>query len=353
MFVTVPALRLTSLVRRRVDVQVPLVTDREHYDRVAAEVSRVLALHGFPVAPAVPGWWITVPSRILLALGGPAFREQIPEHLAYFRGDRLEVALYPNGLLLRGNAQDTAWAHGIVVEALTEAPALQTFDSRAQEIERQIRRVWSLFRENPAAHQHSSVLARRLDEISADLGRAPISYDEWQIVYRQVLQLGRALDGEMQLMAITSSNHRAGVDAEAVQEDQMRSQSTPSSARELSNRELLGEITGTASMLVRKEIELAKAELRADFKAQLSMVTMLAVAAVIALVGVNILVVAGVLALGLVMAGWVAGLIVAFVLLAVAGILGYIGSRRIVTNPLAVTRQTLKEDVRWVKERLA
>jgi len=133
----------------------------------------------------------------------------------------------------------------------------------------------------------------------------------------------------------------------------MRSYSTPSSARELSNRELLGEITGKASLLVRKEIELAKAELRADFKAQLSMVTMLAVAAVIALVGVNILVVAGVLALGLVMAGWLAGLIVAFVLLAGAGVVGYIGSRRILTNPLAVTRQTLKEDVRWLKERLA
>ncbi|HEX2441970.1 MAG TPA: phage holin family protein [Methylomirabilota bacterium] len=353
MFVTVPALRLTSLVRRRVDVQVPLVTDREHYDHVAEEIARVLALHGFTVARAEPGWWMTVPSRILLALGGPAFRDQIPERLAYFRGDRLEVALYPNGLLLRGNAQDTAWAHGIVVEELTEAPALQTFDPRAQEIERQIRRVWSLFRENPAAHRHSSVLEKRLDEICTEIGRAPISYDEWQIVYRQAMQLGRALDGEMQLMAATSSNHRAGVDARAVQEDQMRSYSTSSSARELSNRELLGEITGTASMLVRKEIELAKAELRADFKAQLSMVAMLAVAAVIALVGVNILVVAGVLALGLVMAGWLAGVIVAFVLLAVAGILGYIGSRRIVTNPLAVTRQSLKEDVRWVKERLA
>jgi len=353
MFITVPALRLSSLVRRRVDVQVPLVTDREHYGRVADEVARVLALHGFSVARAEPGWWMTVPSRILLALGGPAFRDQIPERLAYFRSDRLEVALYPNGLLLRGNAQDTAWAHGIVVEELTEAPALQTFDPRAQEIERQIRRVWSVFRENPPAHRRSGVLERRLDEISTEIGRAPISYEEWQIVYRQALQLGRALEGDMQLMAATSSNHRAGVDARAVEEDQMRSYSTPSSARELSNRELLGEITGRASLLARKEIELAKAELRADFKAQLSMVTMVAVAAVIALIGINILVVAGVLALQLVIAGWLAGLIVAVVLLAVAGIVGYIGSRRLVTNPLAVTRQSLKEDVRWVKERLA
>ena len=31
---------------------------------------------------------------------------------------------------------------------------------------------------------------------------------------------------------------------------------------------------------------------------------------------------------------------------------GYVGWRRKVTNPLALTRQTLKEDVRWMKERL-
>ena len=105
-------------------MQVPLLTDREHYDAVAAEIAKVLTRHDFPVQPAMPGWWMTLPSTILLRLGGPAFRTHIPERLAYFRGDRLEVALYPNGLLLRGSEQDTALGHGFVVEALTAAPAL-------------------------------------------------------------------------------------------------------------------------------------------------------------------------------------------------------------------------------------
>jgi len=88
----------------------------------------VLTRRGFEVHATKTGWWLTVPSRILLTLGGPAFRAHIPERLAYYRGDRLEVALYPNCLLLRGSQQDTAWAHGFVVENLTAAPALQTFD---------------------------------------------------------------------------------------------------------------------------------------------------------------------------------------------------------------------------------
>src|SRR4029453_8867084 len=114
--------------------------------------------------------------------------------------------------LLRGGAQDTAWAHGVVVEALTAAPALQTFDPRAQDIERQIRRVWAVYRENPVAHEDSAALIGRLDNIAAELGHAPLTYDEWQIVYRQALRLGRALGGAPQLLEVISPNDPANGD---------------------------------------------------------------------------------------------------------------------------------------------
>src|SRR4030095_807065 len=100
-----------------------------------------------------------------------------PERLAYFRGDRLEIALYPNGLLLWGSEQDTALGHGFVVEGLTGAAALQTSDPRAQDIERQIRRVWAVYRENPVAHGDSAALEGRLNDIAAELGHAPLTYD--------------------------------------------------------------------------------------------------------------------------------------------------------------------------------
>jgi Putative Actinobacterial Holin-X, holin superfamily III len=353
-FVTVPVRRVMSAVRRLVDLQVPLVTDRDHYQQVAAEVAQVLTLHGFQVRQVEPRWWLTLPAQILIRLGGPAFRDHIPERLAYFQGDRLEVALYPNGLLLRGSPQDTAWAHGIVVEALSAAPALQTFDPRAQDIERQIRRVWSVYRENPSAHRNSSALSGRLEEIAGDLRRAPVTYDEWQVVYRQALQLGRALGGEGQLLEVTSPDCRADMVGGAIQEEEMTtSRSANSSARDLTNRALISEITGKASLLARKEIELAKAEIRADVHAQLGMVKALGVAAIAALLGLNLLLVAGVLALGLKIAGWLVALIVGGLLLVAAAVMGYVGWRRMVRTPLALTRQTLKEDVRWVKERLA
>jgi hypothetical protein len=351
-FVTVPALRVMSAIRRRVEVHVPLVTDADGYDAVAAEAARTLRKHGYAVHEARPPGWMTVPSRILLFFGGPAFRDYIPQQLAYFRDARLEVALYPNALLLRGSAQDTAWAHGILAEALAAAPALQTFDAGAQEIESQIRRVWSVYRENPVAHEGAAMLSRRLREITRDIAGLPVPYDEWQVVYRQALQLGRALGGEPQLMEAISSNRSNGANGSRAEEVPMTPR-TVASARSLSNRELIGQITAKASLLAKKEIDLAKAEIRADLQAQVGMAKAFGIAAIAALLGVNLLLVAVVLALATSLPGWIAALIVGGVMLAIGAVMGYIAWRRLVTNPLALTRQTLKEDMRWVKERLA
>jgi len=125
------------------------------------------------------------------------------------------------------------------------------------------------------------------------------------------------------------------------------------SARELSNRELIREITGKVSLLAHKELELIKAEIRADLKAELTMIKALTVAVIAALIGVNLLFVAPVLALALVIPGWLAALVVGGLILIIAATVGYIGWRRAVTRPLPLTRQTLKEDMQWVKERVA
>jgi uncharacterized membrane protein YqjE len=117
--------------------------------------------------------------------------------------------------------------------------------------------------------------------------------------------------------------------------------------------QLVREITGQVSMLGRKQIELAKTELRSDIKAELGMIARFGVAAVAAFVALNMLFVAAILALALVMPAWAAGLLVSAVLLAVAGLAALLGWRRRVRRLLEHTRHTLKDDVRWSKEQIA
>ena len=346
-FITVPLQRLLSIVRRQVDINVPLVTDAKGYPLVAEEIAATLRRHGVAVEPTTPGWTVTAPSQILSSLGGPSFDAYVPRRFTQFRGPRLEVMLYPNGLLLRGSEQETAWAHGLLVEALTDAPAYQTFDPAAQDIERQIRRVWAVFGQNPSAHTGASALESRLDEIVREIRELPVGYDEWQIVYRQALQLDRALRGRPQLLEATTQ--RDGRPNLPKEESTMEN----GTARSLPLRELIGEITSKATLLAKKEVELAKTELKADLTSELATVKGLGVAVLVGVSGLNMLLMAIVLALAAYLPGWLAALLIGGVLIGAAGILGYASWTRRVTSPLAVTRKTLKEDAQWAKERLA
>jgi hypothetical protein len=94
-------------------------------------------------------------------------------------------------------------------------------------------------------------------------------------------------------------------------------------------------------------------EIRADVQSELAMVKSLGIAALAALLGLDLLLVAGVLALAPWIAPWLSALVGGAVLLVAGAIVGYAGWTRRVSSPLALTRKTLKEDVQWAKERLA
>lgn len=132
---------------------------------------------------------------------------------------------------------------------------------------------------------------------------------------------------------------------------------TPSASRlrALTAKELVTELAQRASLLARKEIELAKVEAREQLRAEVKMASGLGVAGVCALLTVQMLLVALVfgLAEGGVLAGWLAALIVAAVVLAIGTVGGLVGWKKRVRQPLPATRRSVEENFRWAKERMA
>jgi hypothetical protein len=123
-------------------------------------------------------------------------------------------------------------------------------------------------------------------------------------------------------------------------------------AARFSTTELLGLIAGRAALLAEKQIELAKAEIRANVRAEIRMAVGLAIAAVCAIVAISLLLVAAVFALSPPLPHGGAALLLAGVVLLAGGIAAWVGWRMRVTAPLAETRSTLKENLEWAKERL-
>ena len=121
-----------------------------------------------------------------------------------------------------------------------------------------------------------------------------------------------------------------------------------------STSDLLRELSQQTGDLVRKEMELAKAELREKGKAAGIAGGMFGGAGVIALYGVGALTAAVILGLAIVLDAWLAALLVGVGYLAVAGILALTGKKKVEQATPPVPEQAIessKEDVEWTKQR--
>ncbi|MDB4982634.1 MAG: hypothetical protein JWM82_3386, partial [Myxococcales bacterium] len=199
MFVSVPLMRLWAVLRREKSIDIPLVTDVQTYHEVAARIVETLNRHDFKLRAAEPSWWVKAPTRILGWFGGDAFAAYVPKKIEHYASPLLQLSFYTSGILLRGRAS-VSKAHGLISETTVSSRALETFSADAQELEKQIRRLCRIHDEAPDAHDESPRLLSRIDELMLDLSHLDLDYDEWQVLYRQLLQAERAIRGRKPLM---------------------------------------------------------------------------------------------------------------------------------------------------------
>ena len=124
--------------------------------------------------------------------------------------------------------------------------------------------------------------------------------------------------------------------------------------RERPMGELLKQLADETGTLVRKEIDLAKAEMSQKGQQLGKGAGMFGGAGVGALMALGSLTAAVILALDLAMAAWLAALIVAVVWAAVAGALALAGKNKVQEATPPAPEQTIesvKEDVAWAKTR--
>lgn len=125
-----------------------------------------------------------------------------------------------------------------------------------------------------------------------------------------------------------------------------------SSSSEATVGELLTRLSEQTSRLVRDELYLARAELKTTAKRGGLGAGLFSAAGLLALFGIAVLVATAIIALALVLPWWAAGLIVAGVLLAAAGIAAMI-ARNQVKQAGQATRHpvdNVKRDVQEIKE---
>src|ERR1044071_2018692 len=108
---------------------------------------------------------------------------------------------------------------------------------------------------------------------------------------------------------------------------------------QLSTFGLVKEILVQTRLLAKKQVELARTELKADARTEAKVAGGLGLAAVGAVITVTLLFVTAAFALALVMPAWAAGLIVSGIVAAAAAIVAGVSWRRRVRRPLQQIRR--------------
>jgi len=349
-FVTSPVRRLVGIVKRREDRTIPLLLEPEEYAGAADDLRRTLERGGLKVVRADPPWLLTAPARVLRAIGGRFLGDRIPEDIHFYRGEELDVAVNPNDITIQGRKDKAARAHALLSEEATLGPGLQAVDASAQAIEKKLKDLWSVYARRPRSHEGSAILARRLSAVGQELETTYLTFEDWQILYREILQMERAMEGRRQALG-----GRKETDMKETKDEAPVLGWPPRPGRAvsgLSTTQLVAGLTGELRQLVQTEVELAKAEVRADWKAELKSMRWLGLAAVAALGFVQMLFVALAMWLAQRISPPLAALAVAGGLLAVALVFGLLGRASFV-KPLESTRKSLNENWTWAKNRIA
>lgn len=126
---------------------------------------------------------------------------------------------------------------------------------------------------------------------------------------------------------------------------------TLAAIQERSTGELLHELKTDVLAISRAQVELAKAELKDTVEREVRLAAGLGIGGVCALIFVNLLLVALILAIANHLPGWLAALIVALAMAAIGGGAVVFGWSRRARHPFQRTRRTLKEDAQWVRQR--
>lgn len=132
-----------------------------------------------------------------------------------------------------------------------------------------------------------------------------------------------------------------------------RAEAPPPDPKDASTGELIGQLSEQVTTLVRDEVRLAQAEVTQKAKRFGIGAGLFGGAGLMALLGLNALVTAVILAIATALPGWLAGIIAGVALFAVAGVLALLGKRDVqkAAPPLPTeTIASVQRDIATVKE---
>jgi hypothetical protein len=191
----VPAMKLASLAKGWVDEHVYVQVREGAYRDALRDVRRACESAGIALVERPVPRAMSLASRVLVRIARDKLAAVVPDAPRMLAGEGLEIHLYPADLLLRGESSRIARARAVLVRALVRAPVHLVESDVGQALEDELDRMWRVLdRHARDGHAPGAMARRRVREIAAELDTVDVPFDQWVVLYLDLLHLDRALE---------------------------------------------------------------------------------------------------------------------------------------------------------------
>ena len=185
LLVVAPVFKLRTIVRRWEDAHIPIVVKPDGYEQVVSDLEVAVDGAGLELTRSRAPRVLEVPSRLLAAVGGASVRRLVPERIVILRASQLQVTIHPSDVAIAGAKDAVARARAAVADRLTKTDAYMTGSEESQEVEDALRVL-----RDPDDGDKALTSLKAIDKRLAEL---TVPYEEWEVLYRQRLQVERDL----------------------------------------------------------------------------------------------------------------------------------------------------------------
>ena len=224
MVIVAPIMKVRDMAKRWTATHVPIVVKAKDYFEVLGEVQRVLRKGQFETTRERASFLLRWPTKVFTFFAG-GMEDLVADELSVLRSPKIEVLLHPSDLVISGREHDVMRVHALLTEHLTFTKAYLTWTKEAHELEDRLGALWRRIKAGASQDQASSKLA----DFEHDLKTVKLSYDEWEVLFREKLIIERGLLRAEAGMADESEDltDERSAKSEAVQQSERRPAERP------------------------------------------------------------------------------------------------------------------------------
>jgi len=183
-----PVLKVRALAKRWTSEHVPVIIEPKDYAEVVGAAERALAEGGVRTRRQPTSFMLRAPTKVLTLFAGGAVSGLVASEMTTLVSDDIEVVLHPSDVVINGREAKAAHVRAILAKRLVFTPAHLTWDKEANQLEDRLLAVWRARQSRP-----SRALWHALQAIEAELDRLEVPYEEWEVLFREILLVERAL----------------------------------------------------------------------------------------------------------------------------------------------------------------